>query len=244
MPTAGRQVNAIILAASQGDLGELTKDIPKTLLKVNGKSLLSNQINDMNKIGIKDIAVVRGFGKEQIAAVNITTVDNDEYAETKDLYSLYLAKDKLKGTTVVSYGDIIYKSYILNELFDDNNDVTLIIDPDFDSSVDGKNIVITDQSYSKTYYSQSVGLVEMTTDGQAKSATGEFIGIWKVSEKGAQAVKDCMEVLSKRPDFKNLMLHDLFNELVKVIPVRAKFVRGLWLDVNNIVDLHKAGDLR
>lgn len=96
MPTAGRQVNAIILAASQGDLGELTKDIPKTLLKVNGKSLLSNQINDMNKIGIKDIAVVRGFGKEQIAAVNITTVDNDEYAETKDLYSLYLAKDKLK----------------------------------------------------------------------------------------------------------------------------------------------------
>ncbi|HNP97330.1 MAG TPA: phosphoenolpyruvate mutase, partial [Cyclobacteriaceae bacterium] len=61
LPTTGKKVNNIILAASQGSLGELTKDTPKTMLEVNGKSLLSTQIDEFNQVGIKDITVVRGF---------------------------------------------------------------------------------------------------------------------------------------------------------------------------------------
>ena len=66
LPTSGKTVNSIILAASQGSLGELTKETPKTLLKVKDKSLLDTQIENFNKVGIKDITVVRGFKKEKI----------------------------------------------------------------------------------------------------------------------------------------------------------------------------------
>ena len=110
LPTSGRDVNAIILAASQGNLGELTKDIPKTLLIIkDSKTILTTQVDAFNKVGIKDIAVVRGFAKKKVAATNINTVDNDEYDKTKDLYSLFLAKDKITENTVISFGDIIFK---------------------------------------------------------------------------------------------------------------------------------------
>ncbi|HPI81137.1 MAG TPA: phosphoenolpyruvate mutase, partial [Cyclobacteriaceae bacterium] len=66
LPTSGKKVNNIILAASQGSLGELTRDVPKTLLEVNGKSLLATQIDEFNRVGIKDITVVRGFAKGKI----------------------------------------------------------------------------------------------------------------------------------------------------------------------------------
>ena len=51
LPTTGKKVNAIVLAASQGSLGELTKETPKTLLEVNGKSLLATQVDEFNQLG-------------------------------------------------------------------------------------------------------------------------------------------------------------------------------------------------
>src|SRR3990170_8161224 len=92
LPTTGKKVNAIVLAASQGSLGELTKDTPKTLLEVNGKSLLSTQVEEFNQLGIKDVTVVRGFAKEKVKLSNIRTIDNDDFATTKELYSLWLAR--------------------------------------------------------------------------------------------------------------------------------------------------------
>ena len=45
-------MKAIIIAAGVGSrLGELTKDIPKPLVDVNGKSILQRQIEIFKKIG-------------------------------------------------------------------------------------------------------------------------------------------------------------------------------------------------
>ena len=49
--TRRRDVNSIILAASQGELGKLTKDIPKTLLRIkDSKTILAAQIDSFNKV--------------------------------------------------------------------------------------------------------------------------------------------------------------------------------------------------
>jgi phosphoenolpyruvate phosphomutase len=137
LPAAGKTCSAIILAASQGNLGELTRDIPKTLLTVNGKPLLHTQVDELNQAGIKEIAVVRGFAKDKIQLNNIQTIDNEIYAETKELYSLFLSKDSIQGHTIISFGDIIFRRFILNDLLSDINDITIVVDADFEYSEDG-----------------------------------------------------------------------------------------------------------
>src|SRR5699024_10714096 len=98
LPTYGQDTNAIILAASRGSkLGELTSEIPKTLLKVNGKPILHTLVDEFNQMGIKDISVVQGYGKEFITIENITSINNPLFDETKELYSLSLAMDQIKG---------------------------------------------------------------------------------------------------------------------------------------------------
>lgn len=245
LPTNDMNVNAIILAASQGErFGELTEEIPKVLLKVHGKTLLSSQIQDFNQIGIKDISVVRGFAKDKVAANNIKTIDNDEFAETTELYSLYLAKDELKGNCVITYGDIYYKGYILNELLNDTNDITIIVDADAEKNGSYRDYVKVDQPYSRKLFSKSAALVRASNLLDEDSIDGEFIGLWKVNSRGAQIVKDTLDSLATTDHFKKLRMSDLFNEIVKQNhKVAVKYIKGSWLDIDSIVDLQKAGEM-
>jgi phosphoenolpyruvate phosphomutase len=242
LPASGKNVHALILAASQGeDLGELTKDIPKTLLKVRGKTILGHQIDAFNQIGIKDITVVRGFAKEKISGVNIQTIDNDGFASTTELYSLYIARDKIKGNTLISYGDLIFKNYIVNDLLNDQSDITIIADMDYDAnSPTYHEYVQTDIPYSKKSFFASIQLKHISSDLPKNEIQGEFIGIFKVNEKGAAVIRNTLEKMVALPNFKQLRMQHLLEEIVKVHPVAVKFIKGSWLDVNTIVDLQKA----
>jgi phosphoenolpyruvate phosphomutase len=242
LPTAGKNVNALVLAASQGNLGDLTRKIPNTLLKINGKTILDTQIDAFNQIGIKDVTVVRGFAKETIAG-NFRAIDNDQFENTTELYSLFLARDEIKQNTVISYGDLVFRNYILNDLLNDNNDMTIIADADFEVDVPAYHDYIrTDLPYSKRLYMQSAKLEKVSSVMPADEITGEFIGLFKVNSTGAETLKNAMETLSQRPDFRRLRMNDLFNEMVKTHPIAVKFIKGSWLDINTIVDLQKAGD--
>lgn len=247
LPGSSLDVNVIVLAASQGDLGELTETVPKTLLKVNGKSILQRQIEDFNNIGIKDVVVVRGFAKEKIFAPNIKTIDNDDYCKSKDLFSLFLAKEKLKGNTIITYGDIIFKSYILNDLLNDSNDITIVVDADCDPSQspegDIRDYVRTSEPYSKKLYSSTVSLEAISPNLKETEINGEFIGVWKVSEKGAEVISNALERLSMKGDFRQYYVSNLLSEVVKSFPIAVKFIKGSWLDIDTIIDLQKAGDV-
>ena len=242
LPTAGKSVNAVILAASQGSLGEITNDIPKTLVKISGKTILESQIETFNQVGIKDITVVRGFAKDKITALNINPIDNDEYRNTTELYSLYLALKEIKQNTIISYGDLIFKSYILNDLLNDPNDITIVVDADFEENSNYHDYVTTNQPYSKRNFLLDTRLEKIGSDLQKETINGEFIGIFKTNEKGGVILRDTIEDLAAGTNFKQLRMKDLFSEILKKHPIAVKFIKGSWLDINSIVDLQKAGD--
>lgn len=244
LPTTGKKVNAIVLAASQGSLGDLTKDTPKTLLEVNGKSLLATQVDEFNQLGIKDICVVRGFKKEKVKLSNIKTVDNDAFGETKELYSLYLAKDQIKENTLISYGDIIFKRYVLHELLNDQNNITLVVDADCDEGGSEKDFVFASDKYDRTNYLGTSVFRKMGSKLSKGEVFGEFIGLWKINKTGAAQVLKSLEKLSKSPDFKSMTCTDLFNDIAKENSIAVKYISGAWLDVDTLVDYQNAGKLR
>lgn len=244
LPTTGKKVNGIILAASQGSLGELTKDMPKTLLEVNGKSLLNTQVEEFNQQGIKDVTVVRGFKKEKVKLSNIGTVDNDDFASTKELFSLFLAKDQIKENTLISYGDIIFKRYVLHELLNDQNNITIVVDADCEEEGIDKDFIAASEKYDRTNYLGTSVFRKMGSDLKKTEIVGEFIGLWKVNKTGATQVVNALEKLSKSNDFKSMTCADLFNEIAKDNTIAVKYISGAWLDVDTLIDLQNAGKLR
>ncbi len=240
LPVSGKNINAIVLAASRGDaFGDLTKHIPKALLKIDGKPILNHQVDQFFQMGIRDITVVRGYAKERIASDTFRTIDNDEFDTTTELYSLYLARDEMKNTTIVTYGDLIFKSYILNELVNDESDITIIVDADWGRSDGYHEYVKTDVPFSRKLFFKNVNLERIGSDLHTEDIRGEFVGIFKVSREGGEVTRSNLESMFHRDDFRTLRMKDLFAEIIKEHPIAVKFIKGNWLDINTIVDLQK-----
>ncbi|GAB1484334.1 phosphoenolpyruvate mutase [Treponema sp.] len=244
LPTSGRVVNAIILAAAQGErLGELTADTPKAMLKVHGKSILSLMVEKFNRVGIKDISVVRGFAKDKINLPNIKTVDNEVYAKTSEVYSLYLARKNITENTVFCFGDIVFKSWMLNDLLNDDSPFTIMVDADSQHDGSWRDYVSCDKAYTRTLFNDSVQLKTMSHTLPKDQTNGEFIGLFKMNKEGSPILNAALEEAQKEGILETMRIDELFTRIAKKTKVSVKYVLGSWVDVNVIVDLQKAGEL-
>ncbi len=95
--------NAIILAAG------ITKDTmyapPKGLLEIDGVPIIERQINQLRESGINDIYIVVGYKKEMYFyledKLGVTLIGNPRL-DKNNIYSLYLAREKLGNSYVCS----------------------------------------------------------------------------------------------------------------------------------------------
>lgn len=243
LPASSQSCNALVLAATQGKLGELTKTIPKTLLPVHGKPILSQQCEIFEAVGVESITVVRGFRKEMINYKQLHTIDNDEFATTKEVYSLYLARKHIWGTTIITYGDIIFKQYVIHDLLNDNNDITIVVDPSYQKDDIHRDLIKASIPYSPHSFFKQVTLNEISPNIDKNNATGEFSGIWKVSKKGAQIICKTLEQLAIHKDFKSMRMHQFLSEVNNICPITIKFIEGSLLDIDTIIDFQRACEI-
>ena len=102
-------MKAIIIAAGVGSrLGDLTKELPKPLVDVNGKSIIERQISSFRKAGVDEITIVTGYKKDKFIFKDIEYVFNPKYEEVEQAFSLMTARKQISGDVIVSFGDIIF----------------------------------------------------------------------------------------------------------------------------------------
>ncbi len=66
--------------------------IPKPLLKLGRETILERMVNIFRNNGINEIAIVRGYLKEEFKIPNVTYYDNDNYMNSNILSSLFCAQ--------------------------------------------------------------------------------------------------------------------------------------------------------
>ena len=97
-------MQAVILAAGMGKrLKELTQDVTKCMIKVNGVTLIERMLSQLDALSLSRIVIVVGYQSERlisfIKTLDIKTpiiyVENSVYDKTNNIYSLYLARESL-----------------------------------------------------------------------------------------------------------------------------------------------------
>ena len=105
-------MKAIIVSAGVGSrLGELTKNTPKSLIDVNGQSILGRQISTFKKLGIFDITVIIGPHVEKYSFENISFIHDKNYLSHDILSSLMLSRSIMHEDLIISYGDVIFDEF-------------------------------------------------------------------------------------------------------------------------------------
>ena len=93
----------VILAAGMAKrLRSLTDTKPKCLLKVGERTLLERTVDAMRQAGITEFLVVTGYRGEMIRDFlreysSFTFLDNTDYEHNNNIYSLWMACQKVRG---------------------------------------------------------------------------------------------------------------------------------------------------
>ena len=105
-------MKVIILAAGRGSrLGERTKDRPKCMCTLCGRTLLDRCLETLEQAGVprSDIGIVTGYRSDMFQAAGVTYFHNADWEKTNMFRSLTMAREWLeRETCIVCYSDIVF----------------------------------------------------------------------------------------------------------------------------------------
>jgi len=236
--------SAMILAVWQGrPLGDMTENIPKTMINIGGSSILEKMVSTLRSYAIQNIIVVAGFKKEAITLPGLSIVENAEYNMTGQMVSLTKGLENVYEKTIVLFGDILFKKYILQLLIDNPADIVLAVDSDIASRPPSEksDFIYANRPDVELSFHEEILLKEVKYTQPQSEYNGEWIGIMKLSAKGMQHVKDFITQFENDPEFKKMEIRDMLNYFVNNgINVTIEYISGHWVDVDTIMDLNLA----
>jgi phosphoenolpyruvate phosphomutase len=247
LSASGTARAAVVLAATRGSgLEAVTVDRPKVMLPIAGKPLLRWLVDSFKKEGINDITVVGGYRADAIDTAGIKLAVNERYERTGELASLCCAIDRLESDTVISYGDLLFRSYVLRDLLETGADFAVVVDssPTSESNRTVRDFAQCSRADDRGLFGTPVLLTGVTSDAAAGiTAQGRWIGMLKVSRAGLTLLKAVLETLRRRADFDSLDMPALLNAMIAAgAAVEASYVHGHWRGVNDLEDFRLAAD--
>jgi len=230
-------VKAVILAAGQGTrIRSVHGEHPKCLIEVDNTTILDHQLDSLSLAGIRDVAIVVGYEKEQIInhvmnrkgsnLQRIQFIENPAFAITNNIYSLWLALEWLRGDSfIVLNADVIFDADILGIAVQSKSPISMIVDP-----------LWRDETMKVIIHGNRV--MQMSKTILREHFSGTYIGITVFSKTIQPRFFDKMSSLisaGRVNDFFNVAVQELVDEGVHVGYTSTD---GLaWAEIDDPTDL-------
>jgi phosphoenolpyruvate phosphomutase len=227
---------------------------PKALIDVKGKTILERQLENIKKVGIRKISLVKGYKGELIDLENITYYNNPDYDKKHSAYSMMCARKDMDKGFILIYSDILFNENILKQLIQANEDIVLLVDNSYsyhkhevDKRLDLVESKVKQSSYYRTLQpSTMIEILRIGKDINKEKADYEFVGIAYFSEKGAEILKKVYDDCRKK--YKNKKFHeaksfekagvtDIIQEIIdRGFKVNAVQIHKGWIEIHNKKD--------
>ncbi|WP_437775913.1 NTP transferase domain-containing protein [Sorangium sp. So ce1097] len=244
-------MKAVIIGAGRGSrLRHLTEELPKTLVPILGRPMLDGILEALAAGGFKrsDVVFVCGYKADVIRAAypDLTYVENRDWAQNNILLSLLCAREHLAGGFVSTYADIVYRPEIVADLVRSPHDIALACDTDWRRRyVNRSQHPETDAE--KLRADASGRVVELSRRIPSEAATGEFIGVMKLSAPGAARFLSAFDAarvaFAERPEFREgrtfrrAYLIDLLAQMIESGDALHKVdTHGGYMEIDTLED--------
>lgn len=226
-------MRGIILAAGAGTrLYGSDVERPKCLVTFDGRPLIDLQLSTLRAYGIDDITVVVGFEAERVKRAcrpGVRFVENQKYAETNSLYSLWLARPLLVDGFVVLNCDVLFHPALLGDLLTATHDSALLVSyPEYGQPPFGDEEM-------KVAVRRGV-VVNISKDLRDDEADGENVGIVKFAAVSAGRLVEIMDGIVGSGHLGDWAPR-AFEQFARELPLFAVSTRGLpWTEIDTAAD--------
>jgi choline kinase len=230
-------MKAVILAAGRCTrIRQVTKGLPKCLLRFGDRTILDYQIESLFDAGITSLAIVVGYGKEHIMnhvanrhrekGGSISFIENPQFAFTNNIYSLWLARDWVGVSDfIVLNADVLYHPSIILPAVTTRADISVIIDEEWREET--MKVIIRDGK-----------VLAMSKAISREQYSGTYVNITTFSRRVCRPFFAAMEALIEEGrvnEFFNVAVERL---IARGIPVSFTKTEGLpWAEVDDPGDL-------
>ena len=240
----------IIAAGSSTRLESEMIDIPKGLLKINDKSSIEIQLDLFKKNQLSDITIITGPDRQKFNLKNVNYIHDNEFQNHDVLCSLMKSKSIMNDKVLTSYSDIIFDENILCSMLDFKGDIGIAVDLDWEKKYlnrtqhpksEADNVLIENHRVLK--------IKKNIKKSKSTQNLGEFVGLMKLSKKGAKIFVEKFNNLIKfhegkfhnAPSIKKAYLTDMLQELIDSgIVVEPIIINGKWCEIDTLQDLQLA----
>ena len=240
----------ILAAGSSTRLGKEIIDIPKGLLKINDKSIIEIQLDLFKKNQLSDITIITGPNKQKFEFKNVNYIYDDEFQNHDVLGSLMASKSIMNDDVLISYSDIVFDENILQSMLDYKGGIGIAVDLNWEKKYvtrtqhpksEADNVLMENNKILK--------IKKNITEYNSKQNLGEFIGLMKLSKKGAKIFVEKFNYLIKfhegkfhnAQSIKKAYLTDMLQELIDSgIVVEPIIINGKWCEIDTLQDLQLA----
>lgn len=120
-------MKALILNSGMGRrMGALTSEQPKCMTEISAReTILSRQLRLLGEAGVEEAVITTGYFDRELmdycrslrTELSISFVRNPRFAETNYIYSIYLARDLLRGQEILlMHGDLVFEASVLEDV--------------------------------------------------------------------------------------------------------------------------------
>ena len=236
----------MVLAAGAGKrLGEDTRDLPKTLLPVDGdRTILDVALGNLRRAGLERAVVVTGFAAQRIDErkdeledrhdIEIELCFNPKAEEWNNAYSLWVAREYFAEGVLLVNGDTVHPASVEESLLAARGEpIVIAVDDEKELGEEEMKVHVTGE-----------GLLDRINKSlDPSTAQGEYIGLTLIEPEAAERLADALEATWRRDP--QLYYEDGFQEFadrggrVGTAPIGTVE----WVEVDDHADLERAREV-
>lgn len=234
-------MKVILLAAGRGSrLGERTKDRPKCLCTLCGRTLLERCLDSLEQAGIsrEQIGIVTGYRRELLQVEGATQFHNPDWAETNMFVSLTKASLWLeREPCIVCYSDVVFSPEVIRQLAECRETLTI---PYYTGywALWARRMENPLEDLETFRVTAGGNLLEIGKKPKCRAdIQGQFMGIIRFTPESWAQVQETIRHTLPKP-VEKLDMTTLLNAMVEQgHPVSAFQTDSLWLECDTQQDI-------
>lgn len=228
-------MQAVILSAGIGSrLLPLTREIPKCLVEVGGRSILDHQLEALTASGITQAVIIGGYRYRQIGAhlarvrppLPVRLLFNPFWSVASSIGSVWMARDLLHAPFCLMNGDTVFDAgLVAAAVREPGEGIGLLVEPLRDAMLDDMLVTVANGQ-----------VCAVAKDLALDVATHRSLGV--IVSNGGDAYARALETVIARPGGLNAFHHAIIAELATYAPVRAIVSgAGVWQEIDQPEDI-------